>query len=164
MNKKNGCCQGKKSAQAAPNCGFESMFFKPFFINEELPNNDPDPDVNLYQNRIPSLDTKCFVSNEAKGHFESFKSNFFSVLQLNIKSVSKTFEAFQSFSKSLSFQFSAICISETWCQPQEILNSNFELPGFNSIHQTRDYQWHFRKRIKLWKIKMYSSVRNNRDG
>ena len=35
------------------------------------------------------------------------------------------------------FSFSAICLSETWCQPHETSNSNLQIPGYVSLHQTR---------------------------
>ena len=35
------------------------------------------------------------------------------------------------------FSFSAICLSETWYQPHETSNSNLQIPGCESLHQTR---------------------------
>ena len=51
--------------------------------------------------------------------------------------MSKIFESFREFLDSLCFTFSAICLSETWCQPHETSNSNLQLPGYVSLHQTR---------------------------
>ena len=50
----------------------------------------------------------------------------------------KHFEAFQDFIESLNFKFSAICLSETWLQPHEISDSNFQLPGYYSFHLSRE--------------------------
>ena len=50
----------------------------------------------------------------------------------------KHFEAFQDFAESLNFKFSAICLSETWPQPHEILDSIFQLPGYYRFHLTRE--------------------------
>ena len=50
----------------------------------------------------------------------------------------KTFEAFQDFIESLNLKFRAICLSETWLQPHEISNSNFQLPRSYSFHLTRE--------------------------
>ena len=36
----------------APNSDFESQFFNPFSVNEELHNNELDTDVNYYLNEI----------------------------------------------------------------------------------------------------------------
>ena len=50
----------------------------------------------------------------------------------------KHFEAFQDFIESLNFSFSAVCLSETWLQPQKISDSNFQLPGCYSFYLTRE--------------------------
>ena len=51
--------------------------------------------------------------------------------------MSKNFESFREFLDSLCFTFSAICLSETWCQSHETSNSDLQLPGYVSLHQTR---------------------------
>ena len=51
--------------------------------------------------------------------------------------MSKNFELFREFLDSLCFTFNAICLSETWCQPHETSNSNLQIPGYVSLHQTR---------------------------
>ena len=50
----------------------------------------------------------------------------------------KRFEAFQDFIESLNLKFSAICLSETWLQPHEIPDSNFQLQGYYIFHLTRE--------------------------
>ena len=40
----------------ASNSDFESEFFNPFLVNEELQSNQLDHDVNYYLNEISSLD------------------------------------------------------------------------------------------------------------
>ena len=42
------------------NSSFESQSFNPFSVNEDLKDNDQDPDVNLYQTQISSLDTSYY--------------------------------------------------------------------------------------------------------
>ena len=120
-----------------PNGGFESQSFNPFSINENLKDNDQDPDVNFYQTQISSLDTSFYIPNEVKENLENFQQKSFSVLYLNIRSVSKIFESFREFLDSLCFSFSAICLSKTWCQPHETSNSNLQIPGYVSLHQSR---------------------------
>ena len=39
-----------------PNSDFESQFFNPFSVNEELQNNELDPDINCNLHEISSLD------------------------------------------------------------------------------------------------------------
>ena len=51
--------------------------------------------------------------------------------------MSKNFESFREILGLLCFSFSAICLSKTWCQPRETSNSNLQIPGYLSLHQTR---------------------------
>ena len=81
----------------ALNSVFESQFFNPFSVNEELQNNELDPDVNYYLDEISSLDTKYYVRDEIKDQLKSLQLNSFSVLHLNIRSMKKYFEAFRDF-------------------------------------------------------------------
>ena len=97
----------------APNSNFDSQFFNPFSVNEELQNNELDPDVNYYLNEISSFDTKYYVPDEVKDQLKSLQLNSFSVFHLNIRSMKKHFEAFQNFIECLIFNFSTICLSET---------------------------------------------------
>ena len=51
----------------------------------------------------------------------------------------KNFESFQEFFKDLKFNFSAICLSETWWESIDaIKNSNYKLDGYRSFHQIRN--------------------------
>ena len=38
---------------------------------------------------------------------------------LNVRSMKKSFKNIKELLKNLSVSFSAICLSETWCKPQE---------------------------------------------
>ena len=120
-----------------PNSSFESQSFNPFSINEDFKGNDQDADVNFYQTHISSLDTIYYIPNEVKEKLENFQQKLFSVLHVNIRSMSKNFEWFREFLDSLLFTFSAICLSETWCQPHKTSKSNLQIPGYVSLHQTR---------------------------
>ena len=122
----------------APNSEYESQFFNPFSVNEELQNNELDPHVKYYLDEISFLDTKYYVPDEVKDQLKSLQLNSFSVLHLNIRSMKKQFEAFQDFIEYLNFKFSAICRSETWLQPLQISDANFQLPGYYSFHLTRE--------------------------
>ena len=79
----------------------ESQSFNPFSVNEDLKDNNEDPDVNFYQTWISSLDTSYYIRNEVKENLENFRQKLFSVLHLNIHSMSKNFESFQEFLDSL---------------------------------------------------------------
>ena len=108
-----------------------------FCVNEYLKDNDQDPNVNFDQTQISSLDTRYYIPNELKENLENFKQKSFSVPHLNIRSRNKNFESFREFLDSLCFSFSAICLSEAWCQPHETSNSNLQIPGYVSLRQTR---------------------------
>ena len=112
-----------------PNSSFESQ-------SSDFKDNDQDPDVNFYQTQISSLDTSCYIPNEVKEKLENFQQKSFSVLHLNIRSMSKNFESFREFLDSLCFTFSAICLSETWCQSHKTSNSNLQIPDYVSLQQT----------------------------
>ena len=116
------------------NSGFEFQSFNPFSINEDFKDNDQYPGVNFHQTQISSLDASYYIPNEVKEKLENFQQKSFSVLHLNIRSMSKNFESFREFLDSLCFTFSAICLSETWCQLHETSNSNLQLPGYASLH------------------------------
>ena len=78
-----------------PNGSFESQSFNPFSVNEDLKDNDQDPDVNFYQTQICSPDTSYHIPNEVKEILENFQQKLFSVLHLNIRSMSKNFKSFR---------------------------------------------------------------------
>ena len=98
-----------------------------------------DSDINFFQN-ISSLDTQYFNIDDAKIFVNNnISSDSFSVFHINIRSMQKNFEKFQEFFKSLKFNFSVICLSETWCYAiDSTKNSNYRLHGYKSFHQTRD--------------------------
>ena len=121
----------------SPNDSFESQSFNHFSVDEDLKDNNRDPDTNFYQTRKSSLDTSYYIPNKVKENLERFQQKSFSVLHLNIRSMSTNFESFREFLDSLCFTFRAICLSETWRQPHETSNPNFQIPGYVSLHQIR---------------------------
>ena len=123
-----------------PEPSFESLSYKPFSVDgNHTVHAELDPDVNFFQN-ISSLDTQYFNIDDAKTFVNNnISSDSFSVLHINIRSMQKNFEKFQEFFKTLKFNFSAVCLSETWCDSiDSTKNSNYRLHGYKSFHQTRD--------------------------
>ena len=115
-----------------PEPNFEDMSFKPFTVNENS-TIDPefDPDTNFFES-ISSLDTKYFTVNETKTFVSNIDSESFTVLHLYIRSTKKNFESFQELFKDLKFNFSAICLSETWCESVDATkNSDYILNGYS---------------------------------
>ena len=103
-----------------PEPSFESLSYKPFAVDGNLTvNAELDPDVNFFQN-ISSLDTQYFNIDDTKTFVNnSISSDSFSVLHINIRSMQKNYEKFQGFFKTLKFNFSAVCLSQTWCDSSE---------------------------------------------
>ena len=116
------------------------MSYKPFSVDGHLTVNAVlDPDIIFFQN-ISSLDTQYFNIDDAKTFVNSnISSDSFSFLHINIRSMQKNFEKFQEFFKTLKFNFSTVCISETWYDSLDsIKSSNYRLHGYKSFHKTRD--------------------------
>ena len=111
---------------------FECLSFDLFSLQENFMNNESDPDVNSYQNNVSNVEANYFLMTEIKSSLKVFDPNAFSVLHLNIRGMKKNFENFKELLKNLSVSFSAICLSETWCESQEkSQNSNCILSGYN---------------------------------
>ena len=122
-----------------PRTEFWILVLKIFSVDGNLTVNvELDPDVNFFQS-ISSLDAKYFNIGDTKTFVNNVSSNSFSVVHINIRRMQKIFEKFQEFFKTLKFNFSAVCLSETWCDSLDSTkNSNFRLHGYKSFHQTRD--------------------------
>ena len=52
--------------------------------------------------------------------------------------MNKNFESFKDFYLAIDFKFSIVCFSETWVDEISFnKNSNFQLSGYQVLHQTR---------------------------
>ena len=80
----------------AHNTCFESLSFVPFSTDESFINNENDPDVNFY-NDVFTLDTQYLAPDKFQRNFKPFSKQSLSILHLNIGSINKKFEAFNSF-------------------------------------------------------------------
>ena len=117
------------------NATFKSLSFNPFFAKEYLNNSNQDPDVNFYNN-ISSIETSYILPCEANGKLKYFSAKTFSILRLNIRSMTKIFETFQEYN-SLNVNFSKICLSETWTNDNNLGKNSFQLEGYKPVHQIR---------------------------
>ena len=121
----------------APEPSFETMCFNPFLANDSLNDYNQNPDVNFYNN-ITSLESNYLSPSEIDKNFKNFCTESFSVLHLNIRRMSKHFETFQDFYKSLITKFSVICLTETWANDSDINHSSlFQLEGYIPVHRIR---------------------------
>ena len=98
-----------------PESNFESMSYNRFSVNDNLTfNTDFDPDIYFFQ-KFSSLEKKYFSIDEVKHSKEIiFDKKSFSVLHLNIRSITKNFKCFKEFLNSLKVNIDCICLSETW--------------------------------------------------
>ena len=95
-------------------------------------NNESGPDVKTYQNNVSNAELNYILMIEVKSSLPSFDPNTFSVHHLNIRSMEKNSENFKEFLKNVSFSFSAICLSETWCESQyQSQNSSYVLSDYD---------------------------------
>ena len=59
-----------------------------------------DSDFNFFDKSVPfSLHTDCISPKDFKSKFKDYTENSFSVLQINIRSISKNFEWFKELTK-----------------------------------------------------------------
>ena len=103
-----------------------------------LLDNSCDPDLHVFNTTIQNLDTPYILPEEFQNFLDDDISESLSILHLNIRSIKKIFETFKNFLSTLNYNFSIICFSETWLDETKNENSNYELPGYYSIHQIRN--------------------------
>ena len=115
---------------------FENLTFDPFNCESILPNNNQDPDENIFES---FNDCSYFTPNELKVTLDKniSKQKSFSIISLNIRSMNKNFEEFRSFITELNYEFSVITLSETWCLDDPRNESLYKLNNYTSIHQAR---------------------------
>ena len=115
---------------------FETISFCPFGYDVPF-NNSNDPDVNFFLG--DNHNTEFFNEQSLCNYLEKKSSSEFSLLNLNIRSLSKNIDSLKSYLHSLKFSFKIICLTETWSVKNETeKNSNLQLPNYTVIHQPRD--------------------------
>ena len=118
------------------NSTFETLKFNPYDSENLLLDNNSDPDENSFKESY-FTDTKYFSAEEVKLKLSCSKSNSFSLLHLNIRSLQRNSDQLTEFLDNLDFEFKVICISETWSSENVRCNSLYKIPNYNSINQIR---------------------------
>ena len=114
---------------------FENINFNPFLNKNILLNNNGDPDCNFFDEYCLT-NTPYLNCDEVKTTLNS--QDDFSIIHVNLRSMSKNFENFKTLLANCSHEFSMICITETWCKDDAIkFNSNYQLPNYNVVHFPR---------------------------
>ena len=116
---------------------FENLHFNPFDFEPILLDRNQDPDEHFFE----SLKNKCsyFTPSELKVSLENTheQQKSFSIISFNIRSMKKHFEEFRDFLTDINYEFSVICLTETWCLDDPRNESLFKLNNYTSIHQAR---------------------------
>ena len=80
----------------APNATLRRLSFNPFIFNENMNNNNRDPDLDFFHESVSfSLDKDYDSPKDFKYKFKGYTENSFSVLHLNIRSISRNLESFK---------------------------------------------------------------------
>ena len=118
---------------------FENMSFDPFQRNSVLLDNLSDPYFNFFNNNnLEAVNTKYFSLDELESHLSTAEDDNFSLLHINIRSMSKNFEKLKSLLLNMNFEFKIICLTETWCKSDDDKNNSlFQIPNYSLIHQAR---------------------------
>ena len=115
------------------NSTFETLKFNPYDSENLLLDNNSDPDENFFKESY-FTDTKYFSAEKANLKLSCIKSNSFSLLHLNIRSLQRNFDKLTEFIDNLDFEFKVICISETWCSENVRCNCLYKISGHHSIY------------------------------
>ena len=100
---------------------FESDFFSFELV---LSSDKTDPDKNFFNDKLQQIDSPYFSVENFIAISEQLNKDNFSILHLNIR--------------SLHGNFSAIVLTESWCDETANENSLLSLDNYYSLHQTRD--------------------------
>ena len=117
---------------------FENQTFNPFENNIFEDNVNPDNNL-LDEEAFLSINAQYVSVDEAKGQLSTCTdSSVFSILHVNIRSMSKNFEKLKLMLHECNHLFGIICLTETWCSDETFRNdSNLHLPQYDSIHLER---------------------------
>ena len=114
-----------------------NMVFNPFSSNDDMkiPIFDSDPDVNFFTeiNYINSKSSNYFTEDQfiEKYSISHGKKLNLSLLHLNIRSFPCHHLELEAFLETLKFEFTFICISETWFNDNNC--SLYTLQGYNCV-------------------------------
>ncbi|XP_065650727.1 beclin-1-like protein A [Hydra vulgaris] len=104
------------------------------FFDENIILRDEDDSDNFNQQIFESQYYTVFESFQ----YLQKKEVFFSILNINVRSLKKNFENFKLLLDELKHDFKIICLTETWCKCGET-NAEFELINYKSVHQPRNF-------------------------
>ena len=118
----------------------KDSIFNPFELNDmdgNSPQLDNDPDIQFYNEINNNYKCDYILEDNFNSACEklSMKSNNFSLIHLNIRSMSKNSEKFVAYISNLQIDFDIICMTETWLK-----QTNIELQGIDSYVHISQYR------------------------
>ena len=107
-------------------------------VNSECDDNSDLPNI-LNKNFV---ETPYYIPEELAQRLRNKQNTDgeLSLFHLNIRSMNKNFADLKFFLSQLRYQFSFICLTETWCKEQMDKNSLFQLPNYKIAYQNRSYK------------------------
>ena len=103
--------------------------------------NEPESEPHFSVN---SNDSRYVAIDSVKSSIPQKTDATFSVLSLNIQSISAKFDSFVGFLSYLNendIHFNALCLQETWL-PDNNDTSQYDIPGYKSIHKGKPCSAH----------------------
>ena len=106
---------------------------------KDLHDEDIGPGKNLFnKKKFQKLNSVSHTSDKLLNFRRSFLEDSFSILHLNIRSVSKSFEKFKDIWNGHTNSFKVIVLSETWLKDKNAnKNSLYQIPNYTPIYLTR---------------------------
>ena len=74
-----------------------------------------DPDKSYFNDKLQEIDSLYFPLDNFKILSRQLKLKTFSISHLNFKNLSKRIDKLKEFLASLNGSFSAVIVTETWC-------------------------------------------------
>ena len=110
-------------------------------MTKDLPHDeDIDPGLNLFnKKKLQKLNSVYHTPEKSLKFDRSPLEDSFSIFQLNIRSVNKSFEKFKDLLNWNTNSFKVIVLRETWLKDEDAnKNSLYQITNYTSIHLTRN--------------------------
>ena len=85
------------------------------------------------------IDSVFYAFEEAATSLKKFNDKTFSVLHLNVRSLSQNFESLKQVQATIKFDYKAIFFTEIWCTNNPRNQAFFNLENYISINQVRKH-------------------------
>ena len=117
---------------------FEYKLFNPFDSQQIMDVEGNDLNLIFFNDYSGAVRSPYCTIDEFSCAFNSLLKNSFSILQINIKSMNKSFEILQEYVNVVKGKFRIIALTETWCKDDKAeKNSVWQISNYTPIHQIR---------------------------